>query len=383
MPKSQLTLKELEAALTSYVASNKIANTTFSETFNNLVGLTDKVGLITTIDTDYNDRLPELDGEDLPLGKTVEEYFQDLILPVAQDRDENGTKALKFYAPTSRPVAWSYELGTKTIPESIPNNDIERAVNDSKELISIAAMKNKRIADSRAQWKYGVKRQMIGIAIMKCLDLISGATAYVDATTDVVEGSAYKQGSPAKYTVAVKSHEHAVGDTYASLIAAGVLIELKFIHTVAKPVDTATGEDFILDAKSVAEISADVSEGYSLNGNTIGAAKGLKLYFKQGIDPVLQVKTLAGAFQKEEMTVPVTQKVIKDFGACAADYANKATFDKVYAVMVDPRGLKLHKDYEAMRNQMNGFGDFISLFMHMDYTAFGSRNTFICLFVDE
>jgi len=83
------------------------------------------------------------------------------------------------------------------------------------------------------------------------------------------------------------------------------------------------------------------------------------------------------------MTVPVTQKVIKDFGACAADYANKTAFDKVYAVMVDPRGLRLHKDYEAMRNQMNGFGDFISLFMHMDYTAFGSRNTFICLFVDE
>ena len=124
MPKSQLTLKELEAALTAYVVSNKMGNTTFSETFNNLVGLTDKVGLITTIDTDYNDRLPELDGEDLPLGKTVEEYFQDLILPVAQDRDVDGEKALKFYAPTYRPVAWSYELGTKTIPESIPNNDI-------------------------------------------------------------------------------------------------------------------------------------------------------------------------------------------------------------------------------------------------------------------
>ena len=383
MPKSQLTLEELKSALTAYIAANKIGNTTFTQTYNNLIGLTDKVGLITSIDTDYTDRLPELDGEDLDEGKTVEEYFQDLILAVAQDRDENGTKALKFYSPTYRKVAWSYELGTKTIPESIPNNDIERAVNNPKQLVSIAAMKNKRMADSRAQWKYGCKRQLIGAAIMKCLDLISGATAYVDATTDVVEGTAYKQGSPAKYVVAVKSKTHEASDTFAGLIAAGVLIELKFIKTIAKPTDTSTGEAFILKAKEVSEDADDVSEGYSLNGNTIGANKGLKLYFKHGIVPVLQVKTLAGAFQKEELALPVEFKVIKDFGSCAADYANKTEFEKVYAVMVDPRGLRLHKGYEAVRNQENGFGDFISLFMHMDYTAFGSRNTFITIFEDE
>ena len=383
MPKSQLTLEELKAALTAYIAANKIGNTTFTETYNNLIGLTDKVGLITSIDTDYADRLPELDGEDLDEGKTVEEYFQDLILAIAQDRDENGEKALKFYSPTYRKVAWSYELGTKVIAQSIPNNDIERAVNNPKQMVSIAAMKNKRMADSRAQWKYGSKRQMLGVAIMKCLDALSTATSYVDGTTDIIEGTTYKQGSPAEYAVAVKSHTHDAADTWAKLIASGVLIVLKFVKTVAKPTDTASGEDFILKAKEVSEDADDTSEGYSLNGNTIGANRGLKLYFKHGIVPVLQVKTLAGAFQKEELALPVEFKVVKDFGACASDYANKASFDKVYALMVDPRGLRLHKDYEAVRNQENGFGDFISLFMHMDYTAFGSRNTFITIFMDE
>lgn len=73
----KMTLKEIEAAVASYVAAANQAGT-WSATTNNLAGLLDKIAKTVTIDGLFEDKLPELDGEELPLGKTIEEYYQDL-----------------------------------------------------------------------------------------------------------------------------------------------------------------------------------------------------------------------------------------------------------------------------------------------------------------
>lgn len=366
---AKLSLKELESAVAEYVQSNKIAVETFNVTKDNIVGLVDKVGKIVTLDSSFFDKLSELNGDDLPLGKTIEEWYQDLIMAIDWDQDAEGQKALKFYSPTYRPVCYSYRLGRKIIPTSIPNGNIERAVNNESQLSAIVTEQTKRLEDSTAVWKYQVKRELLGKIVDKVKDAYDNATAFTDGGA-VVEGSTYSQGG--KTYVALKSNT-ALTDV-ATGLANGTLVELKIMKVLAKPTTEETGEAFIKAVKEAVEVASDVSEGYSLNGNTIGAELGLSLYVKQGVMPSLEVDTLAGSFHLNEMGMGVQAKTIKDFGA---------TTSKVYAILMDSRGARVHTDYEAMRENFNGFGDHLSLFKHLDCTCFMSRNTFLTIFVEE
>lgn len=374
---AKLSLAELKTAVASYVDSSKIANTSFSATRNNIVGLLDKIGKIVQLDTAFFDKLPELDGEELSFGKTVEEYYQDLILAVDYNQDLDGSRALKFYSPTYRPVCYSYSLGKKVIPTSIPNNNIERAVHNEGQFVDIVATQEKRLADSKAAWKYQVKREMIGKFIDKVAAAYSGATAYTQNSTVLAEGTFYKwtdSDSVNHTAVCVVGQAAAVNKSGNTLEAEGVLIELQMIEEVPIPEDSTTGENYIKALKAAVEKAQDISEGYSLNGNTIGAEMGLALYVKQGVMPSLEVDTMAGAFHLEKLATGVEAKVIKDFGS---------TTSKAYTVLADKRFARLHIDYEAVRENFNGFGDFLNLFSHIESTAFISRNCFVKIFVDD
>ena len=373
----KLSLEELKEVVKNYVGSNKVAYADFTETRNNIVGLLDKIGAIVQIDTSFFDKLEELDGERLEYGKTVEEFYQDLILAVDYNQDTDGSRALKFYSPTYRPVCYNISLGKKVIPLSIPNNNIQRAVNNEAQFVEIIATMTKRVADSKAAFKYQLKRELLGKLCDLAEGAYSGATAYAnyaDTPTNVTEGTFYKQGSPAKYAVCVKSKTAASGDTWDTMVANGYLIPIKFVKTVAIPEDTSTGEAFIKELKKSVEEFQDISEGNSLNGNTIGAEQGLSLYVKQGVSPVLDVDTMAGAFHMEKLNPGVEMKVVKDFGS---------TTSKAYAILMDKRCVRLHPDYEAVRNNTNGFGDFESLFSHMEFTGFISRNAAFVIIVDD
>ena len=374
---AKLSLAELKTAVASYVDSSKIANTSFSATRNNIVGLLDKIGKIVQLDTAFFDKLPELDGEELSFGKTVEEYYQDLILAVDYNQDLDGSRALKFYSPTYRPVCYSYSLGKKVIPTSIPNNNIERAVHNEGQFVDIVATQEKRLSDSKAAWKYQVKREMIGKFIDKVAAAYSGATAYTQNSTVLAEGTFYKwtdSDSVNHTAVCVVGQAAAVNKSGNTLEAEGVLIELQMIEEVPIPEDSTTGENYIKALKAAVEKAQDISEGYSLNGNTIGAEMGLALYVKQGVMPSLEVDTMAGAFHLEKLATGVEAKVIKDFGS---------TTSKAYTVLADKRFARLHIDYEAVRENFNGFGDFLNLFSHIESTAFLSRNCFVKIFVDD
>lgn len=369
---AKLSLEELKSAVASYVGSNKVAYASFSETRNNIVGLLDKIGKIVQLDTSFFDKLGELDGEQLSYGKTIEEWYQDLIEAVDYNQDADGSRALKFYSPTYRPVCYNFSLGKKMIATSIPNNNIERAVHNEGQFVDIISTMTKRLSDSKATFKYQVKRELLGKLCDLAVGAYSGATAYVDATTDITEGTFYKQST--NYGVCVKAKEHAVGDTWATLVAGGYLIPINFVREVAVPEDTSTGEAFIKAVKECVEIAQDVSEGYSLNGNTIGAEMGLAMYVKQGVMPSLEVDTMAGAFHLDKLSTGLTAKVIRDFGS---------TNSNAYAIIMDNRAVRLHVDYEAVRENFNGAGDFLNLFSHLELTGFISRNAFFTIFVDD
>ena len=370
---TKLSLTELQQLISAYVSASKIAVTNLEVTKNNIVGLANKIGKITTIDSNFKDKLAVFDGEDLSFGKTVEEYFQDLILPEeGATPGTNDEKVTKFFSPTYRPVSYSYTLGTKKFPISKPYNNIERAVHNIGQYERIVFDITKKLFDSETAWKYGAKRQMLATLISKCKSAKDDATTFAKASA-YAEGTYVTDGT--NYGVVVVAIKANTYNTYNGAVIAGAIINLNFVTTIAKPTDTATGEAFIKQLKSDVEIAMDESEGYSLNGNTIGAVdESLYLIIKQGVMPSLEVDTQAGAFHADKVALPAKHIVVKDFGDNTSG---------VYAMLVDVRGLKLHNDYRAVRTFENGYNDFISYFLHTEFTAFISRNTFVKIYKSE
>ena len=372
---AKLSIAQLTSLVATYVAGNKIAVDSFSETRDNSVKLLDVLGKIYTLWQNYGDKLALFDGEDLSFGKTIEEWAQDLILP--EDFNSSGSGALAPHESTYRPVSFSYTLGKKTIPQTIRNNDIERAVHNIAQFEEIIAGKTKAMYDSETMLRYSMKRQAIGVLVERCADAMNSSNADVTiATVGTTISTAldvndllYITGETKMY-VAVKPIAADAGLTGTTAKSGGYVIPLDLVTSIAKPVDDSTGEAFIEQVLKDVEVASDFSEGHSLNGNTLGGnpEAGLVLVMKQGIMPSLKVQTLAGAFHKDELALPAEIVVVPDFGNASSDY---------YAVLVDRRAIRLHNTYRAVRENQNGQGDFLNMFYHTENTVHVSRNCFV------
>ena len=372
---AKLSIARLKAVVSDYVKSNKISVESFSETRANSVGLLDTLGKIYTLWQTYGDKLDIFDGEDLSFGKTIEEWAQDLILP--EDFDANGSTTLAPHESTYRPVSFSYTLGKKTIPQTIRNNDIERAVHNLGQFEDVISGKTKAIYDSETMFRYALKRQALGVLATRCIDAMDASSADVTLANEsaTISGAhsvneVFAITSLAKTYVLVKPIASGSGLTGATAISGGYLIEYQLVDAIAKPSDDITGEDFIQKVLEDVEVASDFSEGHSLNGNTLGGNEeaGLVLVMKQGVMPSLKVKTLAGAFNRNELALPSQIKVIPDFGDADS---------KVFAMLVDRRIMRLHNTYRAVRENTNGQGDFLNMFYHTENTVHISRNAFV------
>lgn len=376
MKLTALTYDELREVVSQYVQEQKLSNPTFVPSFDNLVGLLDKIGKITMLSQNYVDKLAILDREFLSYGKTVEEWANDLILP--QDYDPEGADALAPYDPSYRPVYYSYTLGKKTFPITRRYNDVERAVHNEGEFVEIIASILKSLFDSERVWRYNVKRGILGkiagLARETSFENTSAATFDVDAAYSV--GTYVKSGSQDSDDVFVVFNAIPAdsGETSADRLASGDLVKLKTIQTISDITDTATGEAFVEQLKKDVEIASDNSQGHSFNGNALGAAEGLVLFVKHGVMPTIDVKVLAGAFHEGRVAVPAEIIPIPDFGE-----GN----DDVIAILMDRRGAGLHPTYRAVREQPNGKGDFLNYFLHTENTGYISRNTFVKVYVKE
>ena len=311
---AKMTIDALKTFVATYVASAKQAGA-WSASTDNLLRLLDKVGQQITLDGTFADKLPELDGNDLPLGKTIEEWFVDLVLP--QTYDATGANALAPSYPSVEDAAYSYSLGRRVIPTTVPYDNVERAALSASDAGAMVAKITERLTNSYSLYTYQQKKQLLA-------NLIAKASAATNSAA--------------------------------------------LVQTLAIPADTATSEAFIKQVKADVEAASFANEGHSLNNNLIGAAPSLVLVIKKGVMPVLEVEALAGAFHAENLAIPATIKVVDDFGDADS---------KVYAMIIDPRGVKLHRGYHAIRDNVNGAGDFINYFDHSENTGFISKNTFV------
>ena len=372
---AKLSIAQLTSVVASYVASNKISVDSFTDTRDNSVALLDTLGKIYTLWQNYGDKLALFDGEDLSFGKTIEEWAQDLILP--ENFDASGSTTLAPHDSTYRPVSFSFTLGKKTIPQTIRNNDIERAVHNIAQFEEIITGKTKALYDSETMLRYSIKRQALGVLGARCATAMSSAYADVTIATAgttissnlAVNELLYITGNSKMY-VAVKPIASTDGLTGTTALAGGYIIPLDLVTEIAKPTDDTTGEAFIEQVLADVEVASDFSEGHSLNGNTLGGnpEAGLVLVMRQGIMPTLKVQTLAGAFHREDLAIPAEIVVIPDMGDLNSDF---------YAMLVDRRIMRLHNTYRAVRENVNGQGDFLNMYYHTENTVHISRNCFV------
>lgn len=375
---ARLSFTALKPIVAAYVASNKISVDSFSATKNNTVELLDTIAKIYTNWQTYQDKLDIFDGEDLTYGKTIEEWAQDLIEPQAYD--STGAGAMSPHDSTYRPVSFSFTLGRKKIPQTIRNNDIERAVHNIAQFSEIISGKTKSLYDSETVFKYAMKRQALGVLIARAVYMSTATNADKTIATEgttIANDMSVNQilcitGNAANYLV-VKPIKAADALTGTTALSGGFIVKLDLVKEIAAPVDDTTGEAFIKQVKGDVEIASDNSEGHSLNGNTLGASTeaGLVLVTLQGIMPSLEVDTMAGAFNQEQLALPAVKRVIPDFGNVSSDY---------YAILIDRRAMRLHNTYRAVRENANGDGDFLNLFYHIEYTAHISKNVFVRIY---
>lgn len=366
---AKLSIPELLSAVSSYVASNKIAQTSFTASTDNTAKLLDKIGKIFTIDTQFVDPLIAFEGEDLTFGKTIEEWYEDLILPITQD--VSGSSALAPNDPTYRPNAYSYTLGKKQIATTIRNNDLQRAVHSAEQYAELIAMKMKRLSDSETLMKYSMKKEILCRLIGYVEACYSNSASTFVYTTTYNEGILVKDNNtPTKWGILVKKYTASTPGitTWAHAVGAGYIVEFDIKSVLAKPVDTSTGEAFVKQVKADLEIAKFASEGHSLNGNTIGAVPDMLLILKKGIMPSIEVDVMAGAFHENRVALPAEVVVVDDFG----DYSGNA-----YAMLIDRRMVRLHNDYREVLPQINAQGGFVNYFQNTEWTAFVSRNTFV------
>lgn len=320
---AKMTLSGLTTFATEYVNAAKQAGA-WSATHDNLYGVIDKIGKQITLDGSFQDKLPELDGDELPLGKTIEEYFIDLTLPVdyqgpaTVSASDAAQGALKPYLPAVEDVSYSYTLGRKVIPTTIPYDNVERGCIDTGVAANMIGKITQKLTDSYSLYKYACKKQLLG-------------------------------------NLAIKA---AAAENAANLV-----------ETIPAITDTVSGESFIKKIKEDVETASFANEGHCLGNTLIGApaSSDLILIVKKGIMPTLEVDVEAGAFNSSKIALPVKIKVVDDFG----------DQDKVVAMLVDSRGIKFHRDYHAIRPQENGYSDYVNMFDHSENTGFISKYTYV------
>lgn len=304
-----LTLAEMTALVKVQIAANKIAqDAPFVPTVDAITGLVDKIGKQFTLDSVFTDRLPELDGEELPFGTTIEEYFFNMMLPAPTD--DNGANNMAPNRPTKQEVSYSYKTPRYTHVQTVETTKLKSGLLGESEFASLTASIMKKLYDAKTIHKYAIKRQALG--------------RFISAIT-----------------------------------------KADMIRPLAIPVDTETGEAWVKDVKLAKEAMELINEKYNMRG-VPAVAESLVLYIKSGIQPVIDVNVLAGSFNSDRVDVPVTVKVLEDFGDLTANQS-------AYAILMDTRAVRVHPYQTETDQDHNGKGGFTNIYLKEGYTTHYSK----------
>jgi len=361
---NKATLTQIAALAATALDDSKMGSLTYTAAFNEISHCLEKIGKQVTIRSQFSPKFSRLDGEFLPFGKTVEEFYVEL--PAVRAYDPSGANALTPAYPVFAPASWSYDIGKKTVKITQARDRVESSCNSAEAFGMMVASIMQGQEDAITIYKNSLKKDLLGNVALKA------TKAQGSESSSYATSHAYKAGdfvnNGTVYGVVAENYTSEASGTFAGDVANGKIITLDLVKTLAQPSDTATGEAFIEDIKKSAEEATDATEGRCLNGVAL-ETPSLVLYVKNGILPNLDVQTLAGAFNSDKLAMPVTIEHIDSFGGdCPAN---------VYAILMDSRGAALMPNHDTADSDKNGEGEFTNFYRHVGYTAFISRNTFI------
>lgn len=311
---AKLTQAALAALVNTEVDASKISvDAPFDATdVEAITGMITKIGHQYELDSMFEDRLPELEGKSLDYGTTVEEYFIDLRLPVADD--PSGATNMAPRRNSFQDVAYSYQLPKYVADTTVDTVKVKKAFLGQAEFSQFTASIMKKLYDANTLHKYAVKRQLIGRFI-----------------SEIPTGATYDM-----------------------------------VKVLAKPTDTTTGEVWIKHVKNkIEELSLLITDRNNMR-NVLARAESLILYVLPELTSVIDVDVLAGAFNSDKVQIPVEIKVLEDFGTLTKNV-------NAYALLVDPRGLKLYPSETEADSDKNGQGGFTNFYLKEAYTAVYSK----------
>lgn len=311
-----LTIETLKNAAAAYVDATKQLQSNFVPTVDDFTKTVCKIGEMKTLYLPHVDKLPELSGDNLPFGETIEEFMVNDFLPsdfVYTDGapKKNATRA------TFAEAVYSYPMKEQLWELGVPRNQFRRVSLGERSFGDLIASTLSTLDSSANAWNYAAKRQLLGNAALEAAKIPSLTTA------------------------------------------------------IAKPTDTATGEAFIKAVKECVEVASDMNNG-NLAQHTAAAAPSLTLYIMQGVMPSIEVDTMAGAFNEAKLAIPATVKTVLDFGT--------ASDSGVYAILVDNRAIKLHDDILTVTSDYEGRMDQDNFYRHQKQTGFISKYGYIHVF---
>ena len=314
---ADFTITALETAAKNYVDATKQLQGTFTPTVDDFTKTVCKIGEMKTLYLPHIDKLPEMNGDNLPFGETIEEFMVNDFLPE-----------------------------TFTYVDGAPKKNAKRATFD--EAVYSYALPEQL-------WELGVPRsqfQLVSLGQRSFTDLVSSTLMTLDSSANAWNYAAKRR---------------LLGNAAKAAVTAGL------VSTKAKPDNTADGEQFIKEVKKCVEIASDMNDS-NLAKHTAAAAPSLTLYIKQGVIPSLEVDTMAGAFNKAELAIPAKVKTVLDFGEIEGEDAG------VYAILVDDRAIKLHDDILMVTSDYDGRMNQDNFYRHQKQTGFISKYGYIHVF---
>lgn len=311
-----LTIKTLKDAAAKYVDAAKQLQSNFVPTVDDFTKTVCKIGEMTTLYLPHVDKLPELSGDNLPFGETIEEFMVNDFLP-SDFSYQDGAPKKNATRATFAEAVYSYPMKEQLWELGVPRNQFRRVSLGERSFGDLIASTLSTLDSSANAWNYAAKRQLLGNAALEAAKIASLKTE------------------------------------------------------IAKPIDTTTGEAFIKAVKECVEVASDMNNG-NLAQHTAAAAPSLTLYIMQGVMPSIEVDTMAGAFNEAKLAIPATVKTVLDFGT--------ASDSGVYAILVDNRAIKLHDDILTVTSDYEGRMDQDNFYRHQKQTGFISKYGYIHVF---
>ena len=314
---ADFTIAALETAAKNYVDATKQLQGTFTPTVDDFTKTVCKIGEMKTLYLPHVDKLPEMNGDNLPFGETIEEFMVNDFLPETFTYTDGAPKKNAKRATFDEAV-YSYPLAEQLWEVGVPRSQFQRVSLGQRSFTDLVSSTLMTLDSSANAWNYAAKRRLLGNAAK-------------------------------------------------AAVTAGL------VSTKAKPDNTADGEQFIKEVKKCVEIASDMNDS-NLAKHTAAAAPSLTLYIKQGVIPSLEVDTMAGAFNKAELAIPAKVKTVLDFGEIQGEDAG------VYAILVDDRAIKLHDDILMVTSDYDGRMNQDNFFRHQKQTGFISKYGYIHVF---